>query len=258
MGVGLVSEGAGSALGDCAGSAGGTPSSSARAPIQRPRLLSHAPAAVHVEPADAGHPLLVHLPELDRLVVGGYDVLAAAAAAHPPDLVDLLLDLQGLQVIELRLVGLELGEVAVLKAGAARRGRRRALVHADVALRGVGGGVGEEWGVEREVSGALQRRAVVATGPLRLHAAACSCTSTAAVCWRLLRPRSPPSLVHVSRMTSSRTYRPHLAAAARQFGQSRIRQHAPAGWGPSQTAPRAPPCRRSPGTTHPNQTQPPR
>lgn len=70
-------------------------------------------------------------------------MLGAAAAAHPADLVDLLLNLQALQVVKLGLVGLELSQVAVLKAGAARQGRG-ALVHADVALRSRGRGAGPQ------------------------------------------------------------------------------------------------------------------
>ena len=53
--------------------------------------------------------LLKDLPELDCLVVCGQEIMRRILAATPFDLVDLFFDLEGLEVVELRLVRLELG-----------------------------------------------------------------------------------------------------------------------------------------------------
>lgn len=53
--------------------------------------------------------LLEDLPELDGLIVGGEQVVRGVLAAAPFDLVDLLLYLERLEIIELGLMGLELG-----------------------------------------------------------------------------------------------------------------------------------------------------
>mmetsp|Transcript_4104 Transcript_4104/g.14695 ORF Transcript_4104/g.14695 Transcript_4104/m.14695 type:complete len:419 (+) Transcript_4104:662-1918(+) len=84
---------------------------------------------------DAAHLPLEHLPELHCLVVGGEQKLRAVAAVHPPDLVDLLLDVQGLEVVELRLVALKLRDVAIELLAARHRhiaARRRGAVYLHV------------------------------------------------------------------------------------------------------------------------------
>lgn len=53
--------------------------------------------------------LLEHFPELYSLVVCREKVVGGILSSAPLDLVDLLLDLQGLEIVELGLVGLELG-----------------------------------------------------------------------------------------------------------------------------------------------------
>lgn len=58
--------------------------------------------------------LFEDLPQLDCLIVGGEEVVGGILAAAPLDFVDLLLDLQGFEVVELGLVGLELGVEFVL------------------------------------------------------------------------------------------------------------------------------------------------
>lgn len=49
-------------------------------------------SAVYTELEDMIHALdHTHLPELDGLVIGGYDVLGIVTAAYPSDFVDFLL-----------------------------------------------------------------------------------------------------------------------------------------------------------------------
>ena len=78
------------------------------------------------DPPPLPHRPSTRLPQLDRLVVRREEEVTAAAAcaAAPSHFVDLLLNLKGLEVVKLRLVRLELGEVPVLVGvGAQRRGR---------------------------------------------------------------------------------------------------------------------------------------
>jgi hypothetical protein len=79
-------------------------------------------------------PLPPHLPQLHRFVVGGEQHARVVGAAAPPDLVDLLLNLKRLEVVELRLVRLELRHVPVLEVGPARQLGSR--VRAGRPLRG--------------------------------------------------------------------------------------------------------------------------
>lgn len=58
--------------------------------------------------------LLKNLPQFDRLVVGREQVVGGILPSAPLDFVDLLLDLQRLEVVELGLVGLELGVELIL------------------------------------------------------------------------------------------------------------------------------------------------
>lgn len=51
---------------------------------------------------------LEDLPQLDGLVVSGEEVVGGVLSAAPLDLVDLLFDLEGLEIVEFGLVGLEL------------------------------------------------------------------------------------------------------------------------------------------------------
>ena len=69
---------------------------------------------------DHAHFLLVDLPQLDRLVVGREEEERPRPSLAPPDLVDPLLDLKALEVVELRLVALELTIEAVLNVLPAR------------------------------------------------------------------------------------------------------------------------------------------
>ena len=57
-----------------------------------------------------------YLPQLDRLVIGGEEEMGHVLSTQPPDLVDLLLDLQTLQVVELGLVTLECAVNVVIGA----------------------------------------------------------------------------------------------------------------------------------------------
>ena len=76
---------------------------------------------VEVEVADALELLLEDFPELDGLVVGADEESARVGAlVAPAQGVDLLLNLERLEVVKLGLVGLKLGEVAVLHGGNAR------------------------------------------------------------------------------------------------------------------------------------------
>jgi hypothetical protein len=86
-----------------------------------------------VEVGEGHDAALGHLPQLDRLVVGRQQQVRSAAA-RPPHAVDLLLNLQGFEVVKLGLVALELGEVAVLVGRRRQRGPR-ALVRVQVRPR---------------------------------------------------------------------------------------------------------------------------
>lgn len=57
---------------------------------------------------------LLHLPQLDRLVVGGQQHVSIIDSVTPCNLVDLLIDIEALEVVEFGFMRLELGEESIL------------------------------------------------------------------------------------------------------------------------------------------------
>lgn len=76
-----------------------------------------------------------YLPQFDGFIIGCYEVLGVVAAANPSDFVDLLFDFQAFEIVELRLVRLELCEVPVLKPWAPWHRGRLPLIHTHIPLR---------------------------------------------------------------------------------------------------------------------------
>ena len=106
--------GGGGVLGPISGGCGASPATRRQALD----LCAARDAGVQVKVGDVLHLLLENFPELDRLVVRGHQEPGAVRAlVAPPQRVDLLLNLERLEVVKLGLVGLKLGEVAVLHGG---------------------------------------------------------------------------------------------------------------------------------------------